>query len=128
MGNVITPEDLIILKENYSLYETASRSGFVKNYSIQIYRSLLNLYSKYISSTHSYSHWCGDCRFDLVLRLYQWAINQPEFKSLIENTPEVVEEVINTFAVVDTPQVEINEAIKEDAIKEIKRKRGRPKK
>ena len=119
----ILNEDLLVLKENFTLYQTASKSGFVKNYSILVYRQLLNLYTKYVSAQHSYSHWCGDCRFDLVLRLYGWALQQPEFEAMI-NQPVEPEVIIPNLIAVETPDIVVNN---DNAITELKKKRGRPK-
>lgn len=79
MEHIITDDDLQLLKDNYALYKTATKSGFVKNYSAESYKTLIYLYEKYINKDHSFTHWCGDCRFELVLRLYRWAEDQQNF-------------------------------------------------
>jgi hypothetical protein len=129
MGILISQEDLITLKENYSMYQTASKSGFVKNYSIEIYRKLIDLYKRNISEQHSFSHWCGDCRFDLVLRLYNWALQQEQFNNYINSIEEQAEEV--SVINVETPEtlpIPEEKDYKQNPIVEIKKKKGRPKK
>ncbi len=75
MELLITETDKAIFEKHISLYETATKSGFVKNFTQEIYRELLYLYMKYITPKHQFSHWCGDCRVLLVKQLYGWYID-----------------------------------------------------
>jgi hypothetical protein len=59
----------------------------------------------------------------LVLRLYGWALQQPEFEAMI-NQPVEPEVIIPNLIAVETPDIVVNN---DNAITELKKKRGRPK-
>jgi len=57
------------LKEHYNNYETAL-SGYVRNLDLNIMKTYEHIYRKYIDPNFILTIWCGNCRMDMVLRLY----------------------------------------------------------
>ena len=57
------------LKEHYNNYETAL-SGYVRNLDLSIMKMYEHIYRKYIDPSFILTIWCGNCRMDMVLRLY----------------------------------------------------------
>jgi hypothetical protein len=107
MEFLISQEDQIIFEKYQSLYDTIKSSGFVRNYTIQAYKDMIYLYTKYITASHSYTHWCGDCRLQLVKHLYTWYEKQ-----LLDNADRVIKEIV--------------EAVGENEnVEPVKKKRGR---
>jgi hypothetical protein len=57
------------LKEHYNNYETAL-SGYVRNLDLNIMKTYEHIYRTYIDPNFILTIWCGNCRMDMVLRLY----------------------------------------------------------
>ena len=57
------------LKEHYNNYETAL-SGYVRNLDLSIMKMYEHIYRTYIDPSFILTIWCGNCRMDMVLRLY----------------------------------------------------------
>lgn len=57
------------LKEHYNNYDTA-KSGFIRNLDLSIMKMYEHIYRKYIDAGFILTIWCGNCRMDMVLRLY----------------------------------------------------------
>jgi hypothetical protein len=57
------------LKEHYNNYETAL-SGYVRNLDLSIMKMYEHIYRTYIDPSFILTIWCGNCRIDMVLRLY----------------------------------------------------------
>lgn len=57
------------LKEHYNNYETA-KSGFLRNLDLNIMKTYEHIYRTYIDPNFILTIWCGNCRMDMVLRLY----------------------------------------------------------
>jgi hypothetical protein len=57
------------LKEHYNNYETAL-SGYVRNLDLNIMKTYEHIYRTYIDPSFILTIWCGNCRMDMVLRLY----------------------------------------------------------
>jgi len=57
------------LKEHYNNYETA-KSGYVRNLDLEIMKTYEHIYRTYIDPSFILTIWCGNCRMDMVLRLY----------------------------------------------------------
>jgi hypothetical protein len=91
----ITDTDNLTFQKYISLYETIKTSGFVKNYTADAYRDMLNLYMKYVSPAHNFTHWCGDCRMQLVTRLYDWynAQSIPDTSVVDIQQPSVMQDI-----------------------------------
>jgi hypothetical protein len=88
MAHLITEEDRLLFEKYAELNETAKRSGFVRNYTTEAYANILYLYVKYVSEKQQFSHWCSDCRLQLVKQLYTWYDNY-----LINHAEVVVNEI-----------------------------------
>lgn len=111
MEILITEQDHNKFKKYYELFETAKNSGFVRNYTTEAYNDMLGMYIKYVNHTHTFAHWCGDCRLQLVMQLYNWY--EKNNKSEKSEKGEISEEQIKTVVVTD------------DESKQVKKKRGR---
>ena len=59
------------LKEYYYNYETAL-SGYVRNLDLSIMKMYEHIYRTYIDPSFILTIWCGNCRMDMVLRLYAY--------------------------------------------------------
>jgi hypothetical protein len=57
------------LNKNINNYETA-KSGFLRNLDLSIMKMYEHIYRKYIDPNFILTIWCGNCRMDMVLRLY----------------------------------------------------------
>lgn len=57
------------LDEHYNNYETA-KSGYVRNLDLSIMKMYEQIYRAYIDPNFILTIWCGNCRMDMVLRLY----------------------------------------------------------
>ena len=57
------------LQEHYNNYETA-KSGFLRNLDLSIMKMYEHIYRTYIDNGFILTIWCGNCRMDMVLRLY----------------------------------------------------------
>jgi len=89
----MTSEDLEIFKKHFHLYECYKKHSFIRNYDKDVYTDLIYLYMKYISPTHTYSHWCSSCRLELVNHLYSWYSNEANTTWYKEEIPEQVVEI-----------------------------------
>jgi hypothetical protein len=58
------------LKEHYNNFETA-QSGFLRNLDLSIMKMYEQIYRTYIDPNFILTIWCGNCRMDMVLRLYK---------------------------------------------------------
>ena len=74
------------LKEHYNNYETAL-SGYVRNLDLPVLKMYEHIYRLYLNNTFILTIWCGDCRMQMILKLYAYYVTLP----LLEfNAPEVV--------------------------------------
>jgi hypothetical protein len=62
--------DRLYLKEHYNNYET-SQSGYLRNLDLSIMKTYEAIYRKYIDPNFILTIWCGNCRMDMVVRLYK---------------------------------------------------------
>lgn len=69
---MITAEDILIFEKHLDLYTCLKKHSYIRNYTKETYNELVALYIKYVSPTHSFSHWCSSCRAELVNFLYSW--------------------------------------------------------
>lgn len=89
---MINEQDKQIFEEHYHLYEMLVKHSFIRNYTKETYTDLINLYTKYVSDKHNFSHWCSSCRSELVNHLYQWYINNKQNEPVqVVETSEVQE-------------------------------------
>ena len=59
------------LKEHYNNYETAL-SGYVRNLDLPVLKMYEHIYRLYLNPTFILTIWCGDCRMQMLLRLYKY--------------------------------------------------------
>lgn len=91
---IMTPNDKLLFEKHIELYEQIKRHSFCKNYSIEVYHDLVELYTRYVSKSHNFSHWCTSCRMELVEVLYNWySANTNEVPEIIAVADPVVEKI-----------------------------------
>jgi hypothetical protein len=90
--------DRLYLKEHYNNYET-SQSGYLRNLDLSIMKTYESIYRKYIDPNFILTIWCGNCRMDMVVRLYKYYNSLPIENQISEKgeKSEVIEnqEIIN---------------------------------
>jgi hypothetical protein len=59
------------LNQHINNYETA-QSGFLRNLDLGIMKMYEHIYRTYIDPNFILTIWCGNCRMDMVLRLYKY--------------------------------------------------------
>jgi len=74
--------DRLYLKEHYNNYETA-QSGYLRNLDLSIMKTYEAIYRKYIDPNFILTIWCGNCRMDMVVRLYKYYNSLP-IENLLE--------------------------------------------
>jgi hypothetical protein len=78
------------LKKHYNNYETAL-SGYVRNLDLPVLKMYEHIYRLYLNPTFILTIWCGDCRMQMLLRLYKYYESlQIENKSIEVIEPEQV--------------------------------------
>jgi hypothetical protein len=75
-------KDRLYLKEHYNNYET-SQSGYLRNLDLSIMKTYEAIYRKYIDPNFILTIWCGNCRMDMVVRLYKYYNSLP-IENLLE--------------------------------------------
>ena len=80
------------LKEHYGNYETA-KSGYVRNLDLPVLKMYEHIYRLYLNPTFILTIWCGDCRMQMLLRLYAYYIALPisEKGEIKNDLSEVIE-------------------------------------
>jgi hypothetical protein len=110
----MTPEDHELFKKHFELYECYKKHAFIRNYSKTVYTELIHLYTTYINPKHTFSHWCSQCRVELVCAVYGWYTNEENTtwyrKQTEETAAEEVQEVEVSFTT-EAPVIE-NKPIK----------------
>jgi hypothetical protein len=91
------------LKDNYNNYETAI-SGYLRNLDLTLMRTYEHIYRTYVDPSFILTIWCGHCRMDMVLRLYNYYNSLP-----IEN---IISEKGEKSEVIETEQVIIKKTRK----------------
>ncbi len=71
------------LKENYNNYETAL-SGYVRNLDLPVLKMYEHIYRLYLNNTFILTIWCGDCRMQMILRLYKYYESLPIENKIVE--------------------------------------------
>lgn len=81
--------DKQFLEENITNWETA-KSGYVRNLDKTILDRYVLIYKKYINPNFVFTSWCGGCRLDMVLKLYDYysKLPQPTLEEIQENFVE----------------------------------------
>lgn len=80
------------LKEHYNNYETAL-SGYVRNLDLPVLKMYEHIYKLYLNPTFILTIWCGDCRMQMILRLYRYYLDLPisEKGEIKNDLSEVIE-------------------------------------
>lgn len=80
------------LKEHYNNYETAL-SGYVRNLDLPVLKMYEHIYKLYLNPTFILTIWCGDCRMQMILRLYKYYLDLPisEKGEIKNDLSEVIE-------------------------------------
>ena len=80
------------LKEHYNNYETA-KSGYVRDIDLDILKMYEHIYKLYLNPTFILTIWCGDCRMQMILRLYKYYLDLPisEKGEIKNDLSEVIE-------------------------------------
>jgi len=94
------------LKDNYNNYETAI-SGYLRNLDLTLMRTYEHIYRTYVDPSFILTIWCGHCRMDMVLRLYNYYNSLP-----IENIISEKGEKGEKSEVIETEQVIIKKTRK----------------
>jgi len=71
------------LKEHYNNYETAL-SGYVRNLDLPVLKMYEHIYRLYLNPTFILTIWCGDCRMQMLLRLYKYYESLPIENKIVE--------------------------------------------
>jgi hypothetical protein len=88
--------DRLFLQEHYNNYET-SQSGYLRNLDLSVMKTYESIYRKYIDPNFILTIWCGNCRMDMVVRLYKHYISLP--------TENQISEISEKSEVLDNQQI-----------------------
>jgi hypothetical protein len=83
----IKQEHRDFLDANIGNYESA-KNGYIRNLELPDLQMYEHIYRIYLDPNFLLSVWCGACKFEMIMRLYNWYIQQP-----IQNI-EVIEKPI----------------------------------
>lgn len=91
-------EDKLYLLEHFNNYETA-QSGYLRNLDLSIMKRYESIYRKYIDPNFILTIWCGNCRMDMVVRLYKYyesiviqnQISEKSEKSEVVDNQQIIE-------------------------------------
>lgn len=90
------------LKEHYNNYETA-KSGFLRNLDLNIMKTYEHIYRTYIDPNFILTIWCGNCRMDMVLRLYAFYESLPIENNFYKNVDvSKLEDISDRVEIKDT--------------------------
>jgi ribosomal protein L37E len=59
------------LTANINNYECA-KNGYIRNLKLDDLKMYEHIYRTYLDPNFIVSVWCGACKFEMVMRLYQW--------------------------------------------------------
>jgi len=76
------------LDANIGNYETA-KNGFIRNLELPDLQMYEHIYRTYLDPNFLLSVWCGACKFEMIMRLYKWYIQQP-----IQNIAVIEEPIV----------------------------------
>ena len=72
----IKQEHREFLDANIGNYETA-KNGFIRNLELPDLQMYEYIYRTYLDPNFLLSVWCGACKFEMIMRLYNWYVQQP---------------------------------------------------
>ncbi len=56
---------------NESNYESA-KNGYIRNLDLPVLQMYEHIYRLYMDPNFVLSVWCGNCKYDMIMRLYKW--------------------------------------------------------
>ena len=56
---------------NESNYECA-KNGYIRNLDLPVLQMYEHIYRLYLDPNFMLSVWCGNCKYDMIMRLYKW--------------------------------------------------------
>jgi hypothetical protein len=91
----IKQEHRDFLDANINNYESA-QNGYIRNLDLPELQMYEHIYRLYLDANFLLSVWCGACKFDMIMRLYNWYVAQPK---QVEPKPirEQFETVVNAI-------------------------------
>ena len=73
----IKQEHRDFLDANIGNYESA-KNGYIRNLELPDLQMYEHIYRIYLDPNFLLSVWCGACKFEMIMRLYNWYIQQPK--------------------------------------------------
>lgn len=73
----IKQEHRDFLDANIGNYESA-QNGYIRNLDLPELQMYEHIYRLYLDPNFLLSVWCGACKFDMIMRLYNWYVTQPK--------------------------------------------------
>lgn len=52
-------------------YESA-KNGYIRNLDLPVLQMYEHIYRLYLDQNFMLSVWCGNCKYDMIMRLYKW--------------------------------------------------------
>lgn len=86
------------LKEHINNWET-TKSGYMRNLDLPVLRMYEHIYKTYLDQNFVLTHWCSQCKMDMVTRLYKYYESLP-----IENIEEQKIEYKGIEVIVELPK------------------------
>lgn len=88
----IKQEHRDFLNANIGNYESA-QNGYIRNLDLPELQMYEHIYRLYLDPNFLLSVWCGACKFDMIMRLYNWYVQQPV---QTENIIPIEEPIVQT--------------------------------
>ena len=73
----IKQEHRDFLDANIGNYESA-QNGYIRNLDLPELQMYEHIYRLYLDPNFLLSVWCGACKFEMIMRLYNWYVTQPK--------------------------------------------------
>lgn len=73
----IKQEHRDFLDANIGNYESA-QNGYIRNLDLPELQMYEHIYRLYLDPNFLLSVWCGACKFEMIMRLYNWYVAQPK--------------------------------------------------
>jgi hypothetical protein len=102
-------EHIDFLEANIGNWHTA-QAGFIRNLELDVLKMYEHIFRLYLDPNFVLTIWCGDCKYDMIKRLYKY------YEAQQSNAVPIA-----SFTITETGQVT-------DLVDEKPKKRGRPKK
>ena len=77
------------LDANIGNYESA-KNGYIRNLELPELQMYEHIYRLYLDPNFLLSVWCGNCKYEMIMRLYKWYEKQV-FE--IQDQPTIIEEI-----------------------------------